>query len=86
MGILPLSETIFRPFNLIVSLSILVLVPLVLMSMHPTEEQVAEVTLPESVPPVVPSIESWCGSSELRVWYSWSIFSGSMGLWVWIST
>ncbi len=74
MGILPLSETIFRPFNLIVSLSILVLVPLVLMSMHPKEEQVAEVKLPESVPPVVPSIESTTlavrlENSRVLVWF-----------------
>ena len=43
IGIIPLSETIFRPFNLIVSLIILLVTPLVLMLMHPEEEEVQEI-------------------------------------------
>ncbi|MEE2822332.1 MAG: TIGR00366 family protein [Acidobacteriota bacterium] len=49
IGIVPLSETIFRPFNLIVSLGILTITPLVLMSMHPGEEDVEEMDQYESV-------------------------------------
>lgn len=42
IGIVPLTETIFRPFNLVVALAVLVLAPLLLMSMHPRGERVVE--------------------------------------------
>ncbi|MEE8349834.1 MAG: TIGR00366 family protein [Acidobacteriota bacterium] len=61
IGIIPLSQTIFRPFNLIVSLGILIIGPLVLMSMHPVGEEIEEMDPDESVP-IVPANEG----SELK--------------------
>lgn len=42
IGIVPLTQTIFRPFNLVLAVAIVIVVPLVLMSMHPKPEQVLE--------------------------------------------
>ena len=57
IGIVPLSETIFRPFNLVVTLGILIIAPLVLMSMHPSQEEVEEMDPEESVEAEVPPIQ-----------------------------
>ncbi len=43
IGVVPLSETIFRPFNLFVAVGILVVAPLLLMWMHPPASQVEEI-------------------------------------------
>lgn len=61
IGIVPLTETIFRPFNLAVALGILVTAPLMLMSMHPREERVIEAeldTLALVDPPAAAAAES----------------------------
>ena len=42
MGLLPLSETLFRPFNVVVALALLVLAPWIMARMHPAEESVEE--------------------------------------------
>lgn len=43
IGMVPLTETIFRPFNLVLAVAIVIVVPLVLMSMHPKPEHVLEI-------------------------------------------
>ncbi len=48
MGRVLLSETLFRPFNFFVTLGILVVVPLILMSLHPRSGKVRLADLPES--------------------------------------
>ena len=57
IGIVPLSETIFRPFSLVVTLGILVIAPLVLMSMHPGQEEVEEMDPEEPVQAAVPPVQ-----------------------------
>ena len=57
IGLIPLSETIFRPFSLVVSVGILTIAPLVLMSMHPRDEEVEEMDPDESTPAEMSKLE-----------------------------
>lgn len=43
IGIVPLTQTIFRPFNLLLAVAIVIVVPLILMRMHPQPERVIEI-------------------------------------------
>lgn len=43
IGIVPLSETIFQPFNLVFLAAMLIGAPLLLMSMHPKSDEVEEI-------------------------------------------
>lgn len=48
MGRLPLNSTLFRPFNFVVTLGMVLLLPLLLMRLHPHDSGIQEATLPES--------------------------------------
>ncbi|ASK36292.1 serine--pyruvate aminotransferase [Alcanivorax sp. N3-2A] len=43
IGLIPVSQTIFSPFNLIAFLAYLILIPLVYRAMHPKDEDIAEI-------------------------------------------
>lgn len=49
IGLVPLTETIFRPFNLVLTVGVLIVAPLVMRSMHPRPEHVVEAPLPPAV-------------------------------------
>jgi short-chain fatty acids transporter len=49
IGLIPLTETIFRPFNLVLVVAAVIVIPLVLMSMHPKPEDAIEAE-PEAHP------------------------------------
>src|SRR5690606_30569426 len=50
VGLIPVSETIFSPANLITFLAYLVIIPLIYRAMHPKAEDVQEVSDDEVVP------------------------------------
>lgn len=43
IGIVPLTETIFRPFSLVVAVVVAIVAPILLMRMHPGRERVSEI-------------------------------------------
>jgi short-chain fatty acids transporter len=81
-GVVPVSATLLSPLNLLVTGSLVVLLPLLYYAMSPRDEQecvppdpVALAPLPERKPPTIDSVPTWLRESPVV-----GVFIGAVGL------